>query len=67
MLDETVALPEDPEELRAFTARLLAEVKAQAVLIEKPPDQRRIRPGRPLHEMKQRLVLGRDPRLRGRC
>ena len=35
MLDETVALPEDPEELRAFTARLLAEVKAQAVLIEK--------------------------------
>jgi len=35
MLDETIALPEDPEELRAFTARLLAEVKAQAVLIEK--------------------------------
>ena len=35
MLDETVALPEDPEELRALTARLLAEVKAQAVLIEK--------------------------------
>ena len=35
MLDETVAMPEDPEELRAFTARLLAEVKAQAVLIEK--------------------------------
>jgi transposase len=35
MLDETAALPEDPEELRAFTARLLAEVKAQAVLIEK--------------------------------
>jgi hypothetical protein len=35
MLDETVALPEDPEEPRAFTARLLAEVKAQAVPIEK--------------------------------
>ena len=35
MLDDTVALPEDPEELRAFNARLLAEVKAQAVLIEK--------------------------------
>jgi hypothetical protein len=28
-------MPEDPEELRAFTARLLAEVEAQAVLIEK--------------------------------
>ena len=35
MLDETTALPDDPEELRAFTARLLAEVKAQAILIEK--------------------------------
>jgi transposase len=35
MLDETAALPEDPEELRAFTTRLLAEVKAQAILIEK--------------------------------
>jgi transposase len=35
MLDEPGALPEDPEELRAFTARLLAELKAQAVLIEK--------------------------------
>ena len=35
MLDETVHLPEDPEELRTFTARLLAEVKAQAILIEK--------------------------------
>ena len=35
MLDETALLPEDPEELRAFTARLLAEVKAQAILIEK--------------------------------
>ena len=35
MLDQTVTLPEDPEELRSFTARLLAEVKAQAILIEK--------------------------------
>ena len=35
MLDEIVPLPEDPEELRTFTARLLAEVKAQAILIEK--------------------------------
>jgi hypothetical protein len=35
MLDETVALPEDPEELRAITARLLAAVEAQAVGIEK--------------------------------
>jgi Transposase C of IS166 homeodomain len=35
MLDEAAPLPEDPDDLRAFTARLLAEVKAQAVLIEK--------------------------------
>ena len=35
MLDEAHALPHDPEDLRAFAARLLAEVKAQAVLIEK--------------------------------
>jgi len=35
MLDEIVRLPEDPEERRAFTARRLAEVKAQAILIEK--------------------------------
>lgn len=35
MLDRTVTLPEGPEELRSFTARLLAEVKAQAILIEK--------------------------------
>ena len=35
MLDQTQTLPEDPEELRSFTARLLAEVKAQAILIEK--------------------------------
>jgi transposase len=35
MLDEAHALPHDPEDLRAFAARLLAEVKAQALLIEK--------------------------------
>jgi hypothetical protein len=35
MLDEATALPDDPEDLRTFTARLLAEVKAQAILIEK--------------------------------
>lgn len=35
MLDQTLTLPEDPEELRSFTARLLAEVKTQAILIEK--------------------------------
>ncbi|MGH7186594.1 MAG: IS66 family transposase, partial [Pseudomonadota bacterium] len=35
MLDVTKSLPEDPTELRAFTALLLAEVKSQAVLIEK--------------------------------
>jgi transposase len=35
MLDMAKSLPEDPEELRRFTARLLAGVKAQAILIEK--------------------------------
>lgn len=35
MLDEPGSPPEDPEELRAFATRLLAEVKAQAILIEK--------------------------------
>lgn len=35
MLDVTKSLPEDPEELRRFTALLLAEVKSQAMLIEK--------------------------------
>ena len=34
MLDQTLTLPEDPEELRSFTARLLEEIKAQAILIE---------------------------------
>jgi len=35
MLDVTKSLPEDPEELRRFTALLLAEVKSQAMLIGK--------------------------------
>ena len=35
MLDQTLTLPEDPEGLRSFTARPLAEVKAQAILIER--------------------------------
>ncbi|SPJ25955.1 hypothetical protein PAA8504_03811 [Palleronia abyssalis] len=35
MLDVAKFLPEDPEELRQFTALLLAEVKSQAMLIEK--------------------------------
>ena len=35
MLDVTKSLLEDPAELRAFTAVLLAEMKSQAVLIEK--------------------------------
>jgi len=35
MLDIDKTLPTDPDELRQFTALLLAEVKSQAVLIEK--------------------------------
>jgi transposase len=35
MLDATPPLPQDPEDLRAFAARLLAEVKARAILIGK--------------------------------
>ena len=35
MLDSAKSLPEDPDELRRFTALLLAEVKSQAMLIEK--------------------------------
>ena len=35
MIDVSRALPEDPDELRAFTQLLLAEVKSQAMLIEK--------------------------------
>jgi len=36
MLDQTITLPEDPEGLRSVIARLLAEVKAQAMLIRGP-------------------------------
>ena len=35
MLDTTQSLPEAPDDLRRFTALLLAEVKSQAMLIEK--------------------------------
>jgi DNA-binding protein H-NS len=35
MLNVNKTLPKDPDELRQFTALLLAEVKSQAVLIEK--------------------------------
>ncbi len=35
MIDMAKALPEDPAELRKFTQLLLAEVKSQAMLIEK--------------------------------
>ena len=35
MLDIDKSLPNDPDELRQFTVLLLAEVKSQAVLIEK--------------------------------
>jgi transposase len=35
MLDEATALPDDPDDLRSLAERLIAEVKAQAVLIEK--------------------------------
>ena len=35
MIDVAKALPEDPAELRKFTQLLLAEVKSQAMLIEK--------------------------------
>lgn len=35
MLDVYKILPKDPDELRQFTALLLAEVKSQAFLIEK--------------------------------
>ncbi|MCZ0964560.1 hypothetical protein, partial [Paracoccus benzoatiresistens] len=34
-VEYAVTLADDPEELRAFAARLLAEIKAQAILIEK--------------------------------
>lgn len=35
MLAQTVTLQDNPEDLRSFTARPLAELKAQVVLIEK--------------------------------
>jgi hypothetical protein len=35
MLDRTLTLPEYPEELRSFTARLLEEIEAQAIQIGK--------------------------------
>ena len=35
MLDETTPLPDDPDDLRDLASRLIAEVKAQAILIEK--------------------------------
>ena len=35
MLDEAATLPDDPEDLRSLAERLIAEVKSQAVLIEK--------------------------------
>ncbi len=35
MLDEPGSPPDDPEDLRAFAERLIVEVKAQAILIEK--------------------------------
>ena len=35
MLDEAILLPDDPGDVRALALLLIAEVKAQAVLIEK--------------------------------
>ena len=35
MLDEAATLPDDPDDLRSLAERLIAEVKAQAILIEK--------------------------------
>ena len=35
MLDEALAIPDDPDDLRSFAVQLVAEVKAQAMLIEK--------------------------------
>ncbi|GAB1481034.1 hypothetical protein MASR2M74_36170 [Paracoccaceae bacterium] len=51
MLDRIVTFPEDPEELRSFTARLLAEVKAQAILIEKLRHQLAGEPGAPVRSL----------------
>jgi transposase len=52
MLDLAKSLPEDPEDLRWFTALLLAEVKSQALLIAKlqpadeEPDEEKNKPKR---------------------
>ena len=35
MLDDAATLPDDPDDLRDLASRLIAEVKAQAILIEK--------------------------------
>ena len=35
MLDETFTIPNDPDDLRSFAVQLVAEAKAQAMLIEK--------------------------------
>ena len=35
MLDEAMPLPEDPSDLKALARLLIAEVKAQAMLIER--------------------------------
>jgi len=52
MLDVARSLPEDPAELRAFTALLLAEVKAHAVLIESEERSCRAGSSRPVDESK---------------
>ena len=60
MLDVTKSLPEDPAELRAFTALLLAEVKSQAVLIAKLQHQlagQRVHRFRPSSETSEQLQL----------
>ncbi|WP_299652846.1 hypothetical protein [uncultured Jannaschia sp.] len=36
MLDEAATLPDDPDDLRDLASRLIAEVKAQAILIHCP-------------------------------
>ena len=57
MLDQTLTLPEDPEELRSLTARLLAEVKAQAILIEKLRHQLAMSSDTHLYELRRHPVL----------
>lgn len=53
MLGHTLTLPDDPEELRSFTARLLAEVKAQAILIESEERSRNAGSSRPVDGSKR--------------